>query len=296
MTSDAALAKADAEIRRLLDCLTAERSLGRYRAGDRGRPRCAAGAHARRPQRATRGCRDSWFRARSRVRPIASWSALSRSNGGSAFVYAKTDEAAVHGAARARGRSDPNARVPGRERGSRCSLSVPTPRPGSVSRRNPASASATRSCRRCCNRERAAESGGTFRGSPVQRSGLRGLGSRGPAGRPDSANAPDRCGSDDRAPAGARPRRCRRAAADRNPLGPRNETQRRRHPRKRRRADARSGDTGNGTKADGGRRKGHDRAQPARATALRSPAGAGGEADCPVRLRACAICCCCCPT
>ncbi len=93
-TSDAALAKVDAEIRRLLDCLSASGRSGDTAlviVGDRG----VLPVHTLVAPNAL--LLDSGLvvpSAQSRE-TIASWSALSRSNGGSAFVYAKNDSAAV---------------------------------------------------------------------------------------------------------------------------------------------------------------------------------------------------------
>jgi hypothetical protein len=90
----AAFAQADGEIRRILDCLSASGRSGDTAlviVGDRG----VLPVHTLVAPNAILA--DSGLvvaSARSRDM-IASWSALSRSNGGSAFIYAKTDEAAM---------------------------------------------------------------------------------------------------------------------------------------------------------------------------------------------------------
>jgi hypothetical protein len=90
----AALANADAQIRRLLDCLSLSGRSGDTAlviVGDRG----VLPVHTLVAPNALLA--DSGLvvpSARSHG-VIASWSALSRSNGGSAFIYAKSDEAAV---------------------------------------------------------------------------------------------------------------------------------------------------------------------------------------------------------
>lgn len=91
---DAALANADGQIRRLLDCLTASGRAGDsvlVIVGDRG----VLPVHtlvAPNAMLVESGLVVASARSRETV---ASWSALSRSNGGSAFIYAKSDEAAV---------------------------------------------------------------------------------------------------------------------------------------------------------------------------------------------------------
>ena len=90
----AAFAKADAQIRRLLDCLSASGRSGDSAlviVGDRG----VLPVHTLVAPNAILA--DSGLVVPSGLSrgSIASWSALSRSNGGSAFIYAKTDEAAV---------------------------------------------------------------------------------------------------------------------------------------------------------------------------------------------------------
>jgi hypothetical protein len=92
--SDTALANADAEIRRILDCLSASGRAGDTAlviVGDRG----VLPVHTLVAPNAV--LEESGLvvaSARSRE-TVASWSALARSNGGSAFIYAKSGEAAL---------------------------------------------------------------------------------------------------------------------------------------------------------------------------------------------------------
>jgi hypothetical protein len=92
--SRAALTSADAEIRRLLDCLTRsgrEDSTTIIVAGDRG----VLPVHTLVAPNALLAAAGLLTANATSPETIGSWSALSRSNGGSAFLYAKSDDAAL---------------------------------------------------------------------------------------------------------------------------------------------------------------------------------------------------------